>query len=190
MTKFRNRHDQLIRDGEFLREWFSNESEKLENDWHRLEDLPLDLENMRLAKAELHLREKHILRKSNRLNYMHTFLLWEYGILSAIENRIGLFYSNANEPKEKLTTKIPGSSARFVLRMIFPKKVFERVFAEPISDMQVEYIDALSKGNTPHAKWIVARGRMIILATVAYYLFSSTIGKLIRDLLKPTRMSD
>ena len=77
----------------------------------------------------------------------------------------------------------PGQRVRAILSIIYSRKVFERVFAEAISDLQTEYIESLAAKNPWLERWIVIRGHLTIVKTIIEHSVSSTLGKIVRDML-------
>lgn len=78
----------------------------------------------------------------------------------------------------------PGYRFRNFLSVIYPRKVFERVFAETLTDMEIEHFDALAENKLLLARWIVVRGHLIVVKVMVEHAFDSTLGKLIRDIVK------
>lgn len=77
--------------------------------------------------------------------------------------------------------RIPGGRIRSVTKFIFPRKVFEENLEELFNDLWNEYIDAIAADEKRHARWIVVRGHIIFFKTVAVFLLSCTLGKLLRE---------
>lgn len=75
-------------------------------------------------------------------------------------------------------TTAPGSFISVILKTIYTKKSYERVFQPLISDMQEEYFDALAEKRERHAKWVHVRGYLTLILTVAAHAKTS-VGKIV-----------
>lgn len=71
-----------------------------------------------------------------------------------------------------------------LLSKLYPTNAYERVFAEQFTDMQAEYDESIALSRKYHAQWVLIRGHLIVLKVIAEHAFSSTLGKLIRDIVK------
>jgi hypothetical protein len=69
----------------------------------------------------------------------------------------------------------PGSFLTEIADFLFCKKTFERVVAPVISDMQLEYCEALASGRSLKAKWICVRGYWCFFKALGLY---TTVKKL------------
>lgn len=71
----------------------------------------------------------------------------------------------------------PGDKFFEVLKFLYTKKVFERVFEPMIADMQEEYFEAMSKKNIWKMRWIHLRGVISLLIAVVYNPVVSLVKK-------------
>ncbi len=74
----------------------------------------------------------------------------------------------------------PGGWFAAVLRFTYGRRTYDRVFRESLTDMLIEYSEALSLGQKHNAAWIVTRWRMVILQVIVEHFWESTAGKLLR----------
>ncbi len=70
----------------------------------------------------------------------------------------------------------PGTLLRHLLQVIYPKQVYERIFGQCFSDMEFEYIEALSKKSAFWARWVAIRWYLIIALVAAKHFYESIIG--------------
>jgi hypothetical protein len=56
-----------------------------------------------------------------------------------------------------LKSSAPGSSLGAFAKFVYSKKTYERVFEPIISDMRLEYNEALASGEHWHARWVHVR---------------------------------
>ena len=92
------------------------------------------------------------------------------------------------EPFEEDLVKIelpPGYRIGNVLRFLYSKKTFSRVFEEQLTDMNIEYIDAVGDGSERLARWILVRGHIVLLTTMMTHAFSTTVCNLFRSFIGP-----
>lgn len=162
-----------------------------------------DMHNRELAKevclhANLHLdsddRARFLNDMSFRKEFMEPYLLsHEIAVLqSHIQNAQdaksehelapGRLADLLGDSKPKVHLP-PGHRSGKVLRFLFPKKAFERIFAQVITDMREEHAEALEEGSDIKATWITVRGNVDLWLTSLFYIFS-TFGKKLQGVWK------
>ncbi len=60
--------------------------------------------------------------------------------------------------------RLPGSRVLNLAKFFYPRKKFERIFLQSVTDMREEYFAALASGEIWHARWIYIRGIWSVLA--------------------------
>jgi hypothetical protein len=85
-----------------------------------------------------------------------------------INKLVGIQFSN-NRDKKRIH-RMPGYGLARISKLIYSKKTFEEVFEPAISDMQVEYLEAIEQGELHKAKWVVLRGRFSFWSTIISFL--------------------
>lgn len=88
----------------------------------------------------------------------------------------------STHPNEKRLSRPPGSTLLHMAEFLYSRSAYETFFVPVISDLQVEYADALFKGRKWKAKWVRVRGTWSFLATVgarAWSGFGSYIWKIV-----------
>lgn len=79
----------------------------------------------------------------------------------------------------------PGHRCVSVLKFLYSKKTFERVFEQILVDMREEHLEALSKEHAWHARWIHTRGLLSLLTTMIFHAFT-TSGRTVAKIWKLT----
>lgn len=81
---------------------------------------------------------------------------------------------SGHQPKVKIY-RAPGWTLRHIAQFIFTKKHYERVFEPQLSDMEIEYQQALQVGAIWRARWVVIRGHGMFWATVCGQAVTSVV---------------
>lgn len=83
---------------------------------------------------------------------------------------------------QKASPKIhiaPGTNINNILKFIYSKKSYDRIFMQVIADMREEHAEALSNNNNIKACWIVFREHWSILMTVGAHGGISIVKKIV-----------
>lgn len=67
----------------------------------------------------------------------------------------------------------PASALNSFARFIYAKRTYERIFMQHIIDLREEHAEALQAKRRWHARWIAARGNLIMVGTMAAHAFAS-----------------
>jgi len=70
----------------------------------------------------------------------------------------------------------PGETLSRILSVVLTRNAYTKYVEPVIADMQFEYADALKKGHTRHARWIVIRGHLLIVPGWVYALVGGWLG--------------
>lgn len=72
----------------------------------------------------------------------------------------------------------PGCRLTAIARFLLPEALFKRYVWPTIADMQDEYIDALAASDLWHARWIVARGHLLVIPGCVYAFLAGKLHPL------------
>ncbi len=73
----------------------------------------------------------------------------------------------------------PGTNINKILKFIYSKKSYDRIFMQVIADMREEHAEALSNNNNIKAYWIVFREHGSILMTIGAHGGVSIVKKIV-----------
>jgi hypothetical protein len=118
---------------------------------------------------------------------VHAHLVQEPVALKATENLIMSALRDAAVKKPRRIKRLPGSRVAPVLRFVFSRRTYERVFSQMIEDVQCEYRDAVIAGDMRLARlrhvqfWTALPVVCALLALTStakkvYDLWKSSIG--------------
>lgn len=79
----------------------------------------------------------------------------------------------------------PASLMNSIARFLYSKKTYERIFMQVVIDLREEHAEALQAKRPWHARWIAARGNLIMAGTMATHAFTSC-GKAVVRIWKLT----
>lgn len=92
-------------------------------------------------------------------------------------------WSAASEGKIDSTKgKHPFRFVRWILRRVCSEKIFARIFAPTLDDGLAEHHFCLASHRKWRARQIVALYHCKLVATIAFQFYSSTVGKVVREM--------
>jgi hypothetical protein len=90
-----------------------------------------------------------------------------------------------NATRRKKIHKPPASTINSIVRLLYSKRTYERIFMQLVIDLREEHAEALYQGRTRLAKWIAMRGNVAMILTMAAHAFASC-GKAVVKIWKLT----
>lgn len=103
-------------------------------------------------------------------------------LVFAIRFTLAAAFSFSRQHRRQVSAA-PGALALRILKFLVPKKAFDQIFSQAISDMREECFEALQERQLLTAKWIILRDHLGLALTFASYLGTS-LGKRVVELWK------
>jgi hypothetical protein len=91
-------------------------------------------------------------------------------------NQLRLF----DETKRPRIVRPPGAWLRSWADFFCSSKTMERIVSPSISDMQVEYFEALAKGNRAEAEWVRLRSYWCFWKALGFYRFVKNLVEMVK----------
>lgn len=81
-----------------------------------------------------------------------------FGVAGIVFGRLWVEDRQQPRAQRRLVERSPGRGLRRTAQLFFSKKVYACVFEPILSDLEVEYFEALTEGDRVKARFVVARG--------------------------------
>jgi hypothetical protein len=89
---------------------------------------------------------------------------------------------NLRRGHERSISRPPGSFLVTAARLVYSRRTYTTVFEPNISDMRIEYFEALAENHRGQARWIEIRGHLIFVAMLAHA--TASCGKVVSKIWK------